>query len=157
MDPVLIDDIERISASAASLRVLDVVADASRLEDWFRQLLVTESASSNIATLYFGLAEMRPAGTQDRLWTLYACGFVAGREPGPAPEWWPAGRYADSVVLRAVSEILPFWSDDDRLDAEYALVLGYSLLVGRSLAKAGGIPRVETFVGFDEGELFSVC
>ncbi|MEI6511384.1 MAG: hypothetical protein WCO25_05090 [Candidatus Uhrbacteria bacterium] len=179
MDIKLIKDIERISATAesveagfaaildrfavakpdcdlASLRALDVAADSARLEEWFRGLLATEPPSSDIVTVYFGLVEMKPAGTQDHLWTLYACGFVAGREPGPAPDWWPAGRYADSAVLRAVSELLPSWPEDVRLDAEFALVLGYALLIGRSLARTVGTPGFETFVGFDEGDLFKV-
>ncbi len=179
MYPELLNDIERITANAKSvdtgfatlldrfatsrpecdpalLRSLDVGADASLLGDWFRRLLAAEPPSSDIATIYFGLVEMKPAGTQDRLWTLYACGFLAGREPGPSPKWWPEGRYAESRVLSAISERLQAWPGDARLDAEYALVLGYALLVGRSLAKTAGIPNVETFVGFDEGDLYAV-
>jgi hypothetical protein len=99
---------------------------------------------------------MRPKGTDDRLWTLYACGYVAGREPGPGPDWWPNGRYADSAVPRAVSESIAAWPAEARLEAEYALVLGYALLVGRSVAKLAASPNLRVSVGFDEGDMFVV-
>ncbi len=179
MDLELVRDTERISASSesveagfaalldrfaaarpgcelASLRARDIAADAARLEEWFRRLLAVEPPSLDVATLYFGLVEMRPAGTQDHLWAIYACGYVAGREPGPAPEWWPNGRYAESAVLASISGSLATWPEVARLDAEFTLILGYALLVGRSLAKTAGISGVEAFVGFDEGDRFRI-
>lgn len=179
MDIEFINDIERMTRSAKSvgagfaglldrllvarsecdlalLRRLDISVDAARLDSWFRALVAAEPPAADIARIHFGLAEMRPTGTNDRRWTLYACGYVAGREIGPGPDWWPAGRYADSSVLSAVSERLAAWPDDARLDTEYALVLGYALLIARMLAAADLVHGVAVSAGFDDGDFFRV-
>jgi hypothetical protein len=148
---------------------LDFASDSDNLNQWLRALLKAEPPEENIVAFWFGVFD--EAGTDGRGFTrLYLSGSETYDSGDKAGDWacsatyFPHGRYADSRVLRSVSDILRTAAEDASELGSYVCPLTYAclavteachqipheLLLGRHVSRA-------LAVGFDSGDFITLA
>ena len=150
---------QHVAADLAS-RIADVeiARDVAAVRTQLINLLSSEPPSDEIDTFYFGLFDAVDDDDQEAL-GYYVAG-VRGFDPDDGdslcdPEWWPDGRYLQSLALDAIKssevEAARRGLRDDRLLLGYAGELGAALIVSR-FAVSGLADDRAIVVGFDSGD-----
>lgn len=145
--------------------------DLSPLSAWIQRPFRDDPPRDPLRGLWFGLFNPCPDGRP--VADLYLCGskrFYPDPDDNDwavGPDWWPAGRYAESAVLAAVYRIAYREGISDTSEAkkclgntaEYPLCLGYGAFAVRELIGQtdtslirGGAETVGIAVGFDSGD-----
>lgn len=146
---------------------LDFPQDSHDLELWLRTLLLEEKPDESIVAFWFGIFdEFTPEGGLAR---LYLAGSESYDPLDQSPDWacsptyFPAGRYADSRVLPAVSAILRQADERAMWLGSYVLPLGYAALAVAEACRRlpvdlllGGRTFRDVAVGFDSGDLITL-
>jgi hypothetical protein len=124
---------------------LDFARGADSLREWLQSLLTAEPPPAEVVAFWFGIfdsSDLSPADPVDDdapppppIATLYVAGSELYDPEDPSAEWacspeyFPKGRYADSAMLRALSEILSEADDDAFELGTYVLPFGYAALM----------------------------
>jgi len=147
---------------------LDLTGDAAYLKGWLQNVLAAERPPDSIVAFWFGLFDgaSSEGGSLARL-------YVAGSESydpedtnaewACAPAYFPAGRYADSLVLRSMSRLLSGTDEDTCRLGSYVLLLGYASLALAGACREipcdvllGDRPSRAIAVGFDGGHFITL-
>ncbi len=168
----LLDHCARLRASAVWERIslLDFTAGGEREREWVEALLKAEPPADSVEAFWFGVFDRGNTAEEEAPTAeLYLAGSEIYEADDPTAEWacspeyFPAGRYANSALLREMSELLNGADEEAFEIGAYVLPLGYAGLAASEVCRKAPLElllgeRAERAVaaGFDAGDFLTL-